>query len=263
MEIRVDGKVALVTGGSRGIGRGCALALAEAGADIVVNYHSHREAAEEVVAQARRLGRRAMAIRADVADFAQVEAMMASIQKEFGSLDILVSNAVVSTRRPFLEMDYESLRNTIDVTLYGNFHVCQSAAKQMVAQARGGSIIVVGSLHAIYPLPNSVDYNMAKAAVHQMAMTMACELASHQIRVNIVVPGWIDTEGERKWTSDEQIKARGEQLPWGRIGTPKDVADVALFLASDTANYISGSIYNVDGALGVSMPGGARTKYRQ
>ena len=263
IEIRLDGKVALVTGGSRGIGRGAALALADAGADVIVNYHTRRDAADEVVKLIEAKGRRALAVQADVADRAQVEHMVETALGTFGKIDVLLSNAVSSTRKTFLETDLETLQRTMDVAFYGNFHVCQTVARQMVKQGGGGSIIIVGSVHAIYPLRKAFDYNVAKAALHHMANIMANELSAYRIRVNIVVPGWIDTPGERKWVPDDELYRQGAQLPWGRLGTPEDVARVVVFLASDAAEYVSGSTYHVDGALAVSMPAGGSSKARE
>lgn len=262
MELNLDGKVALVTGGSRGIGRGCALAFAEAGADVAVNYHSNEDAAQEVVDRMAAMGRKGLAIRADVSQPDDVEAMVQQALTEFGRIDILLANAATSTRQPFLETDRESLHRTIGVSMYGMFYSCQAVARAMVDRGIKGSIIVIGSAHGQYPLPLAIDYNMAKAAVHQMAMTVARELTVHRIRVNLLIPGWTDTPGERKWTTEDELQEAAKHLPWGRLGTPADVGNVAVFLASDAAEYVSGSEYTVDGALGVSMPSGGSSKER-
>lgn len=262
-KIQLEGKVALITGGSRGIGRGSALAMADAGADVVINYHSRRDAADEVVELIEAKGRRALAVQADVADRTQVEQMVQTSLDTFGKIDVLLSNAVTSTRQTFLETDLDALQRTMDVGFYGMFHVCQTVARQMVQQGNGGSIIVVGSPHALYPLKMAFDYNIAKVAVHHMAMIMANELTEHRIRVNLLVPGWIDTPGERKWVPDEELQRQGAMLPWGRLGTPQDVGNVATFLASDAAEYVSGSTYHVDGALSVSMPSGGSSRARE
>lgn len=263
MHIRLDGKTALVTGGSRGIGRGCALALAQAGARVVVNYRREREAAEEVVRLIEGAGGEAVPWQADIADERQVEAMLHGAAGRFGALDILVSNVAASTRQPFLQTDMAALRRTIDVSLLGNFLVCQGVARHLVERGAGGSIIVIGSLHGVYPLPQAFDYNLAKAAVHQMAMTMARELAPYRIRVNLLVPGWIDTPGERQWLPEAELMAKGAELPFGRLGTVDEVGAAAVFLASDAARYVSGSIYHVDGALSVTMPGGGSSQARE
>ena len=262
MDIRLDGKIALVTGGSRGIGRGCALRLAQSGADVVVNYRGNKQAADDVVREIESMGRRALAVRADVSDREQVDRMVAAAESEFGQIDILVANAATSTRKPFLETDLETLRETIDVTMYGVFNSVQAVARSMVAKRVQGSIIVIGSIHGKYPLPLAVDYNMAKGAVHQLTMTAARELIPYRIRVNLLIPGWIDTPGERKWTPEEEIYEKAKGLPWNRLGTPDEVGRVAVFLASDLAEYVTGSIYSVDGGLEVSLPSGGSSKVR-
>lgn len=236
--------------------------MAEAGADIIVNYQSNRQAADEVVGLIEATGRRALAVQADVSDRGQVERMVDAALDKFGKIDVLLSNAVSSTRKTFLETDLETLERTMNVGFYGSFHVCQTVARQMVKQGNGGSIIVIGSVHAQYPLKKAFDYNVTKAALHHMAMIMANELTEDRIRVNLLVPGWIDTPGERKWVDDEELQRQGTLLPWGRLGTPGDVGNVATFLASDAAEYVSGSIYHVDGALAMSMPSGGSSKAR-
>ena len=245
---RLAGRVALVTGASRGIGRGCALALAEDGADVVVNYLSHPDEAAEVVREIEAMGRRAVAHRADVADRAQVAAMIDETMARFGRLDVLVANAYRSIREPFLEMTPEGLEQTLAVTLLGAFHCCQLAARAMAARGEGGKIIVIGSVHAEHPFAGATAYNMAKFAVDGMAQTAALELAPRHINVNVIHPGWIDTPGERRYYTEDELREEGRKIPWGRLGTPREIGRVAAFLASDDAEYVTGSIFRVDGA---------------
>jgi glucose 1-dehydrogenase len=244
---RLAGKVALVSGASLGIGRGCALALAEDGADVVVNYFSHADEAEAAAKEIEALGRQAMAYQADVSDRAQVERMIEATLARYGRLDILVSNAYLSIRQPFLEMTPEGLMRTLEVSLLGAFHCCQLAARAMVAQGRG-HVIVIGSVHAEHPFGGATAYNMAKWALDGMALTAAAELAPQHIHVNVIHPGWIDTPGERRYYSEEQLIEEGKRIPWGRLGTPREIGRVAAFLASDDAEYITGAIVRVDGA---------------
>ncbi len=244
---RLVGKVALVSGASLGIGRGCALALAEDGADVVVNYFSHADEAEAAAKEIEALGRQAMAYQADVSDRAQVERMIEATLARYGRLDILVSNAYLSIRQPFLEMTPEGLMRTLEVSLLGAFHCCQLAARAMVAQGRG-HIIVIGSVHAEHPFGGATAYNMAKWALDGMALTAAAELAPQHIHVNVIHPGWIDTPGERRYYSEEQLIEEGKRIPWGRLGTPREIGRVAAFLASDDAEYMTGAIVRVDGA---------------
>jgi glucose 1-dehydrogenase len=139
------------------------------------------------------------------------------------------------------------------VSFYGTFHTCQLAAQQMVRQGSGGRIVVVSSVLAHRPVSTSAPYNAAKAGINQLARTMANELAKHRITVNVLEPVWIDTPGERQFTSDDEIYAAGKKLPWGRLGTIEEMGKVVAFLASDAAEYVSGSIIRADGAYMVSL----------
>jgi glucose 1-dehydrogenase len=253
-------RIAVVTGASRGIGRGCALALARAGAHVVVNYRTHEEEAQEVAAAIADLGREARLFGADVADRRAVDAMMAEALEYFGQIDIVVSNAALSIRRPFLELTIEDVARTWDVSLWGVFHACQAGARAMVPRGRGGKIIVISSVMAFMPYGHSVPYNAAKAAIEQMAYTIATELAPHRINVNVVEPGWTDTPGERRFTDDETLYAAGRQLPWGRLGTIEDVGAAVAFLASDAADYITGANLRVDGGFWLPRAAAATRK---
>lgn len=250
--MRFAGRCALVTGASRGIGRAVALALAAEGAHVAINYRSHPDEAEQVAREVREHGVRALLVQADVADQPAVDAMVAATVREFGRLDHFVSNAAYSDRQLMLEADLAGFRRTIDVTMWGAFYGLRAAAKQMVAQGGGGSIVVVSSPHGQLAIPTAMAYNMAKAAIDHMVRTAAIELVSHRIRVNTVYPGWIDTPGERKFFTEEQIRIGGQKLPWGRLGTPAEIAKGILFCLSDDADYMTGSILTMDG--GVSLP---------
>jgi glucose 1-dehydrogenase len=250
--MRFAGKNALVTGASRGIGRATALALARDGANVAINFRSHPAEAEEVKREIEKLGRKALAMQCDVADQAAVEAMVTRTASEFGSVDLFVSNAAYSDRQLMIEADMAGFRRTIDVTMWGAFHGLRATAQQMVKQGRGGSIVIVSSPHAVLAIPTAMAYNMAKAAIDHMARTAAIELVSHRIRVNIVHPGWIDTPGERKFFSEEQIAIGAKKLPWGRLGKPEEIANGVCFVLSDEAEYMTGSTFSMEG--GVSLP---------
>ena len=247
--VDMKGKVALVTGSSRGIGRGCALEMARAGADIVVNYRSHSDDAESVAEEVRSLGGQALVVAADVSDRGAVDGMVDRAVERFGQLDIVVCNAYYSKREPFLEMDIEGMKRTLDVTLWGSFHPAQAGARRMVAHGRGGSILFISSVHAFLPVPTSLAYNTAKAGINHMAATIAAELVRHRIRVNVIEPGWIDTPGTREFDSQERIREAGEKLPWKRLGTIHDIGRAAAFLCSDAADYITGAVFRVDGGF--------------
>lgn len=250
--MKFAGKKALITGASLGIGRSVALSFARQGADVAINFRSHREAAEEVKAEVEKLGRKAILVQADVSDQAAVEGIVAQTVKDLGGLDCFVSNAVYSDRELMIDAKMEGFKRTIDVTMWGAFYGVRASAQHMVKQGRGGSIVVVSSPHAVLAIPTAMAYNMAKAAIDHMARTAAIELAPHRVRVNIVHPGWIDTPGERKFFSEDQISQGGAKLPWGRMGTPDEIANAITMVSSPDCDYMTGSTLTIDG--GVSLP---------
>jgi glucose 1-dehydrogenase len=248
----LGGKVALVTGASAGIGRATALALAQNGADLAINYLTFPEAAEELAKQVRGLGRRALLCKVDVSDQPAVEAMVERVLAELGRLDIFVSNAVFSERELFYEADMAGFRRTIDVTMWGAFYGLRAAANAMIKQGQGGSVVIVSSGHAKFAIPSSMAYNMAKAALDQMARTAALELLDFRIRVNLIYPGWTDTPGERKFFSEDVLKAAAAALPCGRLAQPAEIARGIVFLVDPASDYINGSTLVIDG--GTSLP---------
>jgi len=250
--MKFAGRNALVTGASLGIGRAIAIELAKEGANVAVNFRSHREQAEDVAREIEKTGRQALLLQADVSQQSNVEEMVATIAKTWGNLDLFVSNAVYSDRELMVAADMDGFRRTIDVTMWGAFYGVRASAQQMLQQGRPGSIVVVSSPHAVIPIPTAMAYNMAKAAIDHMARTAAIELAKHRIRVNIVHPGWIDTPGERKFFSEDQLQVGGKNLPWGRLGRPDEIAKAVSYVLSDDADYMTGSTLTIDG--GVSLP---------
>ncbi len=254
---RFEDRVAVITGAARGIGRGIALKLAAEGANIVVNDFAHMELAEQLVQEIQDMGREAFSWTADVSDRAAVTELMAATVERFGGLDVAVANAAYSTREPTVEADWDGVRRTIEVTQFGVYHTCQMAAQQMIGQQlRGrcrGKIVVIGSIMQEVTIPASAPYSMAKAAINHFARTLATELTSKRINVNVVNPGWIDTPGERAFASEEELEAAGPTMPWGRLGTPPDIANAVAFLASDEADYITGAALRVDGGYMVSL----------
>jgi glucose 1-dehydrogenase len=260
MKPRFEDRTALITGSSQGIGRGIALALAREGADIVLNYHSDEGPARRTAEEIRGLGREVLVCRADVGRRDQVEDMFEQAEAAFPRLDIVVANAAYSARGPVLALDWEDVLRTLRVSQFGVFHTCQLAARRMSAQEpRGGSrgkIILISSILAEVHPPGNAPYNMAKAAVNALGETLAAELAEHRINVNTINPGLIDTPGERKYASEEELQAAASRIPWQRLGTIDDIGQAAAYLASDEANYITGSTLRVDGGflIGLQLP---------
>jgi glucose 1-dehydrogenase len=245
--MRFTGKVALVTGASSGIGRATALALAQEGADVAINYLTYPEWAEESAQRIRALGRRALLCPVDVSDQAAVEAMVERVSAELGRLDMLVTCAFYSDEQPLHLADMAGFRRTIDVTMWGTFYALRAAANAMIRQGQGGSIVLVSSEHAVIALPTAAAYNMAKAAVDQLGRTAALELIPHDIRVNVIYPGWTDTPGERKYFSEDALRAGGARLPAGRLAQPEEIARGILFLLDPASEYVIGSVLAIDG----------------
>lgn len=244
------GQVALVTGGSRSIGRAIVLALADAGADVAVNYVANAQAAAEVVAAVRAKGRRAVAVQADTSDRAAVERMVDEVWAVFGRVDILVNNAGIVHVAPFLELTEDAWDRTIAVNLKGYFLVGQAVARRMVQHGICGSIINVSSTFEQIVIPNLVSYSVAKGGVSVLTKQMAVELAPHGIRVNRVCPGLIETDINRDRLANPEYRAhRIAGIPLGRIGTPEDVAGMVVCLASDAARYVTGAAVFIDGGV--------------
>jgi glucose 1-dehydrogenase len=252
--MKLKGKVALITGASRGIGRACAIEFAREGADVAINYRSHADEAEEVARAVREAGRRAVVLQGDVADRKRDEELVETTVAELGRLDILVANAANSVRKPFIELTESDMADTLAVTLWGVFHCCQFAARRMVTQGEGGNIVVVSSPHAWFPLKNCVPYNTAKAGINQMALTIANELAKYRIRVNLVEPGWTDTPGEREFATEEQLAEGGRRIPLGRLGRADEIARGVVYLASEDASYVTASNLRIDGGFVLPRP---------
>ncbi|MCC7491319.1 MAG: SDR family oxidoreductase [Fimbriimonadaceae bacterium] len=247
MQIDLSGKVAVVSGSSRGIGRACAVELARAGADVVVNYRTHPADAAQAAERIRDLGRRAVVVQADVATREGCEALISAATEQLGRLDIVVVNAVQSVRKPVVELSVDDVAVAWNSILWHAFHLSQLGARVLQAQGQGGRIIYISSVHASFGYPTAMAYNAGKAGMNHMARTLASELARDRILVNTIEPGWINTEGERQFFSDEEIAAKGRTLPLGRLGWPEEIAYMTVFLASEQAAYITGSMLRVDG----------------
>jgi glucose 1-dehydrogenase len=249
------GKRALVTGAARGIGRGCALELARDGADVAVNDRERSAEADAVVAEIRAMGRRAAIVEGDVFLRPSCEQVVAKAVEALGGLDILVSNPALNRRADFLDYDPATFERVIAATLVGGFHMSQLVARHFVGRGGGGGgggggkIVFISSVHDRIPFAQSVAYNAAKAGLTQLAFTIAAELLAYKINVNVIEPGWIDTPGEHEVFGTSALSEAGPKLPWGRLGAPEDIGKAAAFLASDDADYITGTALLVDGGL--------------
>jgi glucose 1-dehydrogenase len=246
---KLAGKSALITGASSGIGRATALLFAREGADVALNYFTMPESAERAAAEIEAMGRRALLLKVDVTDQAAVEEMTAKTVKEQGRLDLFVSSAVYSDREPFTSANMAGFRKTIDVSMWGAYYALRASANAMIKQGEGGRAVIISSPHAKIAFPNSMAYNMAKAALDQMARTAALELLPHDIRVNIIYPGWTDTPGERKYFAEETLQKAGAQSPMGRLAKPEEIAHGILFLVDPATQYMTGSTLSMDGGL--------------
>ena len=244
---RLDNKVALVTGAGRGIGRATALRLAQDGAKVAVNYHASEAAAREVVGLIESAGGTALAIKADVSDPAQVEAMVNQTIKDLGGLHILVSNAGITRDNLLMRMSQQEWDDVLNTNLRPAFVCVKAATRQMVRQ-RYGRIIVISSVVALTGNVGQANYAAAKAGLIGFVKSVAHELGARNVTANAICPGFIETD-ITAGLSDEIKKAILDQIPAGRYGQPEDVAAAIAFLASDDAAYVNGQVLNVDGGM--------------
>ena len=242
----LNSKIALVTGAAKGIGRGIALELARSGCDVAVNDYNDDPGAASTVDEIVRLGRKAIAINADVSQGAQVEKMFEQVIEAFGRLDILVNNAGIQTWKSLLELQESDWDRVLATNLKGSFLCTQAAARRM--GANGGAIINIGSGCNKWPFRNLVDYTASKGGLEMFTKVSAVELGPLKIRVNCVAPGAIEVE-RTKLELGDYAGMWSKVTPLGRIGTPRDVALAVVFLASDAADFITGQTIWVDGGL--------------
>jgi len=246
--VRLKDKVALVTGGSRGIGRGIAEIFAEEGAHVAVNYVGHAAQAEEVAAYVRSKGRRAVTVQADVSKRPDVEAMVKKVWDDLGPIDILVNNAGIETIVPFLDLTDEQWTRLTDVNLRGNWLCAQVVCRRLVADKRPGSIVNIGSIQAAKVLPGRTHYAPTKLGLEALTRNMSAEMTPLGIRVNCVHPGLIETD-MTDWVmkSPDILPIVLGQISLGRAGQPREVGHVVAFFASDEASYLTGQSVHVDG----------------
>lgn len=247
--MRLEGKVAVVTGAGRGIGRAIAIGYAREGASVVFNYSRSAEAAEEAVRTIRTAGGKAVAVRADVSRSADQDALIAAALNEFGALDILVNNAGVEYNEPVLEASEETWEKTIGVNLKGAYFLSSKAAVVM-RRAGGGKIVNISSIHDVQPLRDRAIYSITKGGMLMMVKSLALELAEYNIQVNAISPGAILTDMNRRHLTDPPRRARLlDKIPAKRIGEPEDLIGAAVFLASPESDYATGTTIYVDGGL--------------
>ncbi len=250
MQVDLHGKVAVVTGASSGIGKSIALEFGRSGASVVVNYHGHQEDAEDVVKQIADAGSKAIAVQGDVSQQEDVCNLVAQAVEHFGKLDIMVNNAGIEQKMPFLDTPLEVWQKIIAVNLTGTWLGCQESARQMVRQGGGGRIINISSVHEELPMPTNAPYCAAKGGMRMLMRTIAVELAPHGITVNNIAPGAIDTPMDANLKHDPKLMSQLlSEIPLRRMGKPEEVAKLAAFLASDDAAYITGSTYFIDGGM--------------
>ena len=242
-------KIALITGAGRGIGRAIAIALAKEGAEVVINYNGSEERAKEVKQTIEENGGKASIYKCNVSDFATCEAMIKDIVKEYGHLDILVNNAGITKDGLIMKMKEEDFDSVLNVNLKGTFNTIRHSARQMLKQ-RSGKIINISSVSGILGNVGQANYAASKAGVIGLTKTMARELGSRGITVNAIAPGFVDTE-MAEVLSEEIRENACKQIILGRFGKPEDIANTAVFLASDKADYITGQVISVDGGMNV------------
>ena len=242
-------KIALITGAGRGIGRAIAIALAKEGAEVVINYNGSDERAKEVKQTIEENGGKASIYKCNVSDFTACEAMIKDIVKEYGHLDILVNNAGITKDGLIMKMKEEDFDSVLNVNLKGTFNTIRHSARQMLKQ-RSGKIINISSVSGILGNVGQANYAASKAGVIGLTKTMARELGSRGITVNAIAPGFVDTE-MTEVLSEEIRENACKQIILGRFGKPEDIANTAVFLASDKADYITGQVISVDGGMNV------------
>lgn len=244
--MKLQDKISLVTGAGQGIGKAIALTFADEGSCVVVN-DIDLDKATAVAEQINASGEKALPLRADVSQSKEVSGMVAEVIRSFGRIDVLVNNAGIQTVSPFLDLSEEAWQRVIDVNLKGTFLCSQMVAREMVKN-RKGKIINISSIHQSIPRYNKAHYDASKAGIMILTKDMALELSTYRINVNCIAPGAIATPMNKDiLDSPERMAEMNSKIPWGRMGTPEEVAQVALFLASDETDYITGATIHIDG----------------
>ena len=248
--MRLENKVAVITGSSSGIGSAIAVAFAKEGAAVAVDYRSHPDEAKEIVEQVERFGGRAISVHADVSSPEDVKNLIQKAVEEFGRLDVMINNAGMEEKMPFLETPLDVWNKTIAVNLTGAWLGCQEAAKQMVSQGGSGRILNISSVHEDLPMPTNSPYCATKGGLRMLMRTIAVELAPHNITVNNIAPGAVATPMDAPLEEDaNKMQQLLSEIPLRRMGKPEEVAALAVYLASDDAAYVTGSTFVIDGGM--------------
>jgi L-rhamnose 1-dehydrogenase len=248
------GKRVLITGGSTGIGAAAAVEAARQGADVAINYATSEDRAQQVIADIQAMGRKALAVRGDVADPDTAQDFIARAVEAFGGVDVFVNNAGICPFHALLDMPVAVVERTFRVNLHGAYYMVQAAANQMVKQGHGGAIVAVSSISALVGGEFQTHYTPTKAGVHSLMQSAAIALGKHNIRCNSVLPGTILTEINREDLADLDKRRRMEaRVPLGRLGEAEDLAGPIVFLASDMAQYVTGAALLVDGGAFVNL----------
>ena len=252
----LHGKVAIVTGGNSGIGKAVVLALAEAGANIVIDFVAHPEATEELEKQVHALGDQAIGVDADVSKVADLERLVATTVEAFGRLDIMVNNAGIETRTSVLDTTEEQYQRVMDINLKSAFFGTQIAAKQMIKQGTGGRIINMTSVHEDWPMPGNTAYCLSKGGMRMLTRTAGVELGPQGVQVVGVGPGAVATPINTSTMNDpEKMKTLDAAIPLGRMAQPEEIASLVAFLAGDGATYLTATTVFADGGIMHSSPG--------
>lgn len=256
MSMLLEDKVAVVTGGNSGIGRAIALALANAGAKVVIDYIVHPEATDALILEIERIGGQAIGVSADVSKVEDLKRLVDAAVAKFGRLDIMVNNAGVETRTSVLETSEEQYDKVLDVNLKSAFFGTQFAAKQMIAQSGGGRIINITSVHEDWPMPGNTAYCLSKGGMRMLTRTAGVELAPHGIRVVGLGPGAVATPINSVTMNNPATLAKLDgAIPLGRMAEPEEIAGVVVFLASDAASYLTATTIFADGGIMQGSPG--------
>lgn len=246
----LEGKSIVVTGGNSGIGKGIVLAMAKEGASVVIDYVAHEDATTALIAEVEQAGGKAVGVEADITSAADLKRMMQTAVDSFGRLDVLVNNAGMETRQSLLDTTEEGYEKVMSVNMKSAFFASQAAAKRFIEQGDGGLILNISSVHEDWPMPGNIAYCVSKGGMRMLTRTAGVELGPHGIRMVNIAPGAVDTPINAATTSNkDQLGKLKDAIPLRKVAAPSDIADVAVFLASGRASYMTSTTVTVDGGI--------------